>query len=183
MTRFQFAVLLLVCLGLFKRRRLNNFIRKLLYVLRTHLPSDDGSIAPISACGKYKVVKSLTKSSFGEILLARHPEGGGLVVIKRIHLETKGSRSSGCVSKAFAQIEINIMREMSAGHKNVIDMLDTFSHEDTLEMIALEYCPGGDLLSLLENQADERFSEKEAHGYFVQVGAGVRGRGPGTSTF
>ncbi|ETV72980.1 CAMK/CAMKL protein kinase [Aphanomyces astaci] len=111
----------------------------------------------------------------GHVLLCTDVATGDAVAIKRMHLASAKTKlalgTSNRVSED-ATMELHVHRILSAngGHANVLRLRDHFHDESNLYLV-LNYCPGGDLFTVLRTHGTLEMATVWT--YFRQIVQGV----------
>jgi hypothetical protein len=100
----------------------------------------DGSIV-----GDYRIERLLGRGGMGAVYLARGRADGRQIALKLMLPQTQVDE----VSQEIFLREIEITRALR--HPNIVELLEFGKHEGRF-YFALEYCPGGDADTLLQNQ-------------------------------
>jgi serine/threonine-protein kinase len=94
--------------------------------------------------GRYRVERLLGKGGMGSVYMGRHVLVGRKVAIKILHAEFAGD----------AEMVVRFYREARAaaaiGHKNIIDVLDVGTTEESDPYLVMEYLEGESLRSMLK---------------------------------
>lgn len=125
-----------------------------------HLDKEVYNSHPNTTTDFYIIGKVLGKGAFGKVNLCIHKLSEKLVAIKSLDKQYLKSEHNN--SKL--QNEIAILSLLK--HKNVISLYETFSTESLL-LIVIELCIGGDLLSYVRKR--RKLSEPVAKLAFRQV--------------
>jgi serine/threonine protein kinase len=141
-----------------------------------HATIQASSPTDTTVANKYTDKKLLNKATFGEIYLAK-AHSGEIIAIKRVSVSVSSSETDPQKNaiKRQAEFELEVMRQLSAagGHRHIISMNDHY-YEDGCLTLVLTYCGGGDLLTKMENNLDERFSESSSAKYFKELLIGLK---------
>lgn len=121
---------------------------------------------PPVALDAFRVLKTVSRGSFGVLLLAEVRATGGVVALKALP-KALARRSRRRMREAF--IERSAMAR--AGSPFVARLYHAFESDDFF-FLAMEYCPGGDLFSLLRGVG--RLGETEVVRYAADVVLALR---------
>ncbi|MGH0182364.1 UNVERIFIED_CONTAM: hypothetical protein FKN15_009426 [Acipenser sinensis] len=113
----------------------------------------------------YIPIRILGRGAFGEATLYRRSEDNSLVVWKEVDLNSLSEKQ-----RRDAMNEIVILSVLQ--HDNIIAYYNHFLDKNTL-LIELEYCNGGNLHDLINQQKGKLFTEETMIWYFYQIASAV----------
>ncbi|KAJ3220746.1 hypothetical protein HK099_004036 [Clydaea vesicula] len=104
------------------------------------------------SCSRYDISKSpLAAGTFSEVFKAKNKDTKEEVVIKSVLNDADSIKQ--------AKNEIYLLNKLN--HKNIVRLLDTFSHEDEKKiLLVLEYTIGGDLFELISSKKLKSIEQK-----------------------
>ncbi|KAF2351479.1 Protein kinase domain [Trinorchestia longiramus] len=115
---------------------------------------------------QYVMLRVLGEGSFGSAVLARYRASSELLVLKRIPLK-----------KLSPQAVVDAMKEVqvlsSLNHPHITQFKHSFEWDGEL-IIAMEYCGGGDLRTILHQRAGVLFPQDRILDWFVQLCLAVK---------
>lgn len=114
--------------------------------------------------GKYKVVKTIGKGGFAVVVLGKHIVTNECVAIKIISRDTINKQN------LLMYLENELRLSMRFEHPNIARVYDVIYEQDII-MIIMEYCPNGDLQSLLSRGV--YFTIKEQINIAIQILEGI----------
>lgn len=150
--------------------------------------------AQASFTTSYRPIRLLSEHGATSVILCENNTSRELVVVKHSSQEMSSNKtveSRVAVPTGMAQqsIVLNVGRDSIAQelqvahllqnmpHPHIVTILDSSenaSHtERSATFLAMEYCPNGDLFSLLEQQPNRSFTEADALQYFRQITQGA----------
>ncbi|KAL3308471.1 Serine/threonine-protein kinase Nek4 [Cichlidogyrus casuarinus] len=122
--------------------------------------------------GRYTLVKTIGKGSYGEVWLCKNEELKQVCVIqvlykliqyvmKKINLKKAGEKE-----RKAAHLECTLLAELK--HPNIVPYKDSFDYRGYLYII-MGYCEGGDLYNRLKDQHGVFLDEIQIVEWFVQI--------------
>jgi aurora kinase len=123
------------------------------------------SSSPLTAHA-FELGARLGRGKFGRVYLARHIETNYICALKVLSKAT-------CIAareESLIRRELEVHRNLA--HPYILRLLAWF-HDTTSVYLVLEYAPGGSLFTLLSQQPDARFRERDAARFVAQVSAAL----------
>ena len=112
---------------------------------------------------RFQIGRPLSRGKFVHVLLVRERETKYLFIIKMM-FKSQLKKNPKYMKNFRREIEIH----STLDHPNIVKMHGWFWDEKKLYII-LEYCPDGELFSILQSQPYKRFSEDVASDYIKQM--------------
>eukprot|EP01136_Pigoraptor_vietnamica_P007703 Opistho-1_new@42141 len=109
----------------------------------------------------YVPIKVIGKGSYGEVLLVRHKKDLKKYVLKKLNVQNASAKE-----QKSAEQEAKLLSQLR--HPNIVAYKESFQCEGFL-YIAMAYCEGGDLYSLLKARKGEPLPEDNVIEWFVQI--------------
>ncbi|XP_036358054.1 serine/threonine-protein kinase Nek4 isoform X2 [Octopus sinensis] len=102
------------------------------------------------------------KGSYGEVWLARHIKDKRPYVLKKINLKSTSDKE-----RRAAEQEARLLSNLK--HPNIVTYKDSFQTGERYLYIAMQYCEGGDLYTLLKERKGKVLEEKQVVEWFIQI--------------
>jgi serine/threonine protein kinase len=112
---------------------------------------------------RFAIGKPLSRGKFGHVLLARERDSKYLFVLKMM-FKSQLKENPKYLKNFRREIEIHAR----LNHPNIVKMHGWFHDEKRLYII-IEFCPEGELFSILHAQPNKRFPEWRASNYIKQM--------------
>jgi aurora kinase len=123
------------------------------------------SSSPLTAHA-FELGARLGRGKFGRVYLARHIATNYICALKVL------SKASCIAAREESLIRRELEVHRALAHPHILRLLAWF-HDTTSVYLVLEYAPGGSLFSLLSQQPDARFRERDAARFVAQVSAAL----------
>ena len=112
---------------------------------------------------RFQIGLPLSRGKFGHVLLVREKQTKFLFVLKMMFL-SQLKKNPKYMKNFRREVEIHARLE----HPNILKMHGFFKDAKKLYLI-LEFCPDGELFTLLQSQPQKRFTEEVASNYIQQM--------------
>lgn len=110
---------------------------------------------------KYVKISVLGKGAFGKAILAKDKQDEKLYVIKEVLIARLGPKE-----QEEAKNEARVLSKLR--HPNIVQYRGSWVEKGKL-YIVMDYCEGGDMYKMIQEQNGVHFSEEQILDWFVQI--------------
>ncbi|KAJ3448894.1 serine/threonine-protein kinase pkga-related [Anaeramoeba flamelloides] len=130
--------------------------------LRRHKHSGSFNLPNLPAISDFTLIKHIASGGYGKVFLAEMNQTNDIYAIKILKKENMISKNQAQHIKS----EKNIM--LKNGNDFIVKLYYSFQSEKNL-YIVMEFCPGGDLRSILQFLPNKCFNEQAVKSYLAEI--------------